>query len=495
MPVTGLLLVALLAAPAGAFIKERKPQSPFSFGVTASLPGSLRGTVYELAPLTPRLPDLTRLHPVGILYTYSLNVPQRLYTEGMPGVTDRVEWFAIDYEGDFQIDKPGKYRFDLTSDDGAKLYIDDNLIIDNDGIHEAQSLRGSAVLSAGIHHLHVPYFQGPRDFVALVLEIAPPGEDFRVFDVRDFKLSGAAKQAVSAENEEVRPHLRLDPAFRGSAALTGYELTAFKAMNAQPRPHAFDFLSSALRFPADRDSSQYAISFEMPAASLTITPGAGGKNNTLHLLLLALVRDETGQVVKKASQNFHTALTPERLAALRANTLTWTRTVTLLPGRYTVEAVVVDGEGNRASANTFEIDNPARPGIGLSSVMLVQRVEPAGPQPDPDPLLYAGQRLVPELAPALPAGAQPFVYFVVYPDRSKPEKPKIEVQFLRGRRAVAKQTADLPEPDASGAIPMTIAAIPQPGSYELKVTARQGADSVEQSVQYSIGDAGALVTR
>jgi hypothetical protein len=483
----GLLPVVLLAGSAGAFIKDRKPQFPFPFGVTMRLPDSLRGTVYELAPLTPRLPDLTRLHPVGFLYTYSLNVPTRLYTEGIPGVTDRVEWFAIDYEGDFEIDKPGKYRFDLSSDDGAKLYIDGKLIIDNDGTHETLSLRGNAVLSAGVHHLHVPYFQGPRDAVALVLEVAPPGEDFRVFDVRDFKPHHAVNQASPAENEEVRPHLRVDPAFRTSAALTGYELIAFKALNAQPRPHAFDFLSSALRFPVERDRSQYALTFEVPAANVTTTPDSTGKNSTLHLLLLALVRDETGQVVKKASEDFHTAITAERLAALRANTLTWTRTVMLSPGRYTVEAVVVDAEGNRSSANTFEIDNPTGQGIGLSGVTLVQRLEPAGKHADPDPLCFDGHRLVPELAATLPASARPSVYFVVYPDLSKPEKSKIEVQFLRGGQTIAKQTADLPEPEASGAIPMTIAVIPEPGSYELKITARQGSDSAEERIQYSIG--------
>jgi hypothetical protein len=34
---------------------------------------------------------------------------------------------------------------------------------------------------------------------------------------------------------------------------------------------------------------------------------------------------------------------------------------------------------------------------------------------------------------------------------------------------------------------MTIAAIAQPGSYKLRITARQGADSAEQTIQYSIG--------
>jgi hypothetical protein len=33
----------------------------------------------------------------------------------------------------------------------------------------------------------VPYFQGIKFRVALVLRIAPPGEDFRVFSTEEFK--------------------------------------------------------------------------------------------------------------------------------------------------------------------------------------------------------------------------------------------------------------------------------------------------------------------
>ena len=474
-----LVLVFLIASVPALAVKD-------PFGNRTPLPDGLRGAVYNLPPLTNVLPNFEKLKPAGYVYTYSLDVPDRLWTEGMPGITDRVEWFAIDYEGDFWLTKTGKYRFRLTSDDGSMLYIDGRLVIDNDGVHSAEEMGGSAVLDTGKHHIRVSYFQGPRDAIALVLEIAAPGEQLRVFDMRDFREPGKVI-ARAAPDDEARPHLRRDSTFQGSASLTGYELTAFEALNSWPRPHAFDFRCGALRFPADLATSTIALAIEVPAGSLTATREPEAKKNRIHLLLLALVRDERGQVVRKASEDFNVELSDERLAALRFNTLTWTRPVTLPPGHYTMQASVVDREGNRASTGECAFFNQERRGIGLSDIVLLQRVEPmSGPADASDPLQSQGGRLIPELATALPADAQPSVYFVVYPDRLRNEKPEIVVEFLLDGKTIARQPAALPEPDAAGAIPMTIAAIAIPGNYELKITARQGTDSSTQSLRYSI---------
>jgi hypothetical protein len=460
------------------------------FGARTPLPDGFRGAVYNLPSQTTMLPNFATLRPVGYVYTYALNVPNRLWTEGMPGITDRIEWFAIDYEADFWIAKAAKYRFRLTSDDGSRLYIDGRMVIDNDGVHSATEMGGSATLDAGMHHMRVSYFQGPRYALALVLEVAAPGEDLRAFDLRDFRPPGKPI-ARAAPDDEARPHLRRDSMFAGSASLTGYEMTALEALNSWPRPHAFDFRCGAFRFPADPGTSTIALTIELPAESLAVTGEADGKKNRIHLLLLALIRDERGQVIRKASEDFNVEITDERLAALRTHTLTWTRPVNLPPGHYTMQASVVDREGNRASTGECAFFNPERGGIGLSDIVLVQRVEPTPAQAEADPLRFEGGRVVPELAGTLAADAQPSVYFVVYPDRLRAEKPDIVVQFLLDGKLIAKQVSALPEPDAAGAIPMTIASIAsvaKPGHYELKITARQGTSTAQASVRYSIAE-------
>ena len=157
------------------------------FGTTVVIPAGLRGVIYRIRHNTNRLPDFAKLKPAGTIYTASLNVPPQDFRQGFPGVTKRFEWFAINYTGRFWIDRPGAYKFVLTSDDGARLYIDDQLLVDDDGLHPPLDAAGDIDLNGGIHRIRVCYFQGPRFLVALVLRVAPPGEPLRVFSTDEFK--------------------------------------------------------------------------------------------------------------------------------------------------------------------------------------------------------------------------------------------------------------------------------------------------------------------
>jgi hypothetical protein len=157
------------------------------FGTTVVIPSGLKGEIYNLRKGSSKLPNFKGRKPVGVIYTSSLNVPPQDFQEGFPGVTNRFEWFAIDYSGRFWIAKPGRYKFLLTSDDGSRMYIDDRLVIDNDGTHPPISQAESVVLRGGIHTIRVSYFQGPRFQVALMLNVAGEGEELRIFSTDEFK--------------------------------------------------------------------------------------------------------------------------------------------------------------------------------------------------------------------------------------------------------------------------------------------------------------------
>lgn len=58
----------------------------------------------------------------------------------------------------------GTYTFHLGSDDGSALYVDGQLVVDNDGLHnDKKKLHGSAELKAGDHAVELRYFQGGVD--------------------------------------------------------------------------------------------------------------------------------------------------------------------------------------------------------------------------------------------------------------------------------------------------------------------------------------------
>ena len=201
-----ILAAVLVLCPAPAI--ELRKDIVGSFGATNGCsPDMLRGEVYDLPAETRNLPNFEKLKPNGnVVCTNWLNIPTRPFLAGIPGVTTRIEWFAIDYQGDFWVDTPGSYMFTLSSDDGSKLYIDGKSIIDNDGQHAAIELGGRAKLEPGKHHIRVSYFQGPREFVALVLKVAPPKGIFDFFDMRNYRPGATQKSAAEvAEVDESRP--------------------------------------------------------------------------------------------------------------------------------------------------------------------------------------------------------------------------------------------------------------------------------------------------
>jgi hypothetical protein len=177
----------------GSLSPNRFP-APIPEGLTNSLfgktthetPLAMCGDVYQLEPWTRKLPRFSEIDATAPIYATSLGVYDRFFTLGIPGVTSRTEWFGVNYQGVFGVDKPGKYEFDLLSDDGAKVYIDDKLTVSDDTLHSPHGSRGKVRLEAGAHNLRVSYFQGPRTEVALVLLVKPPGGGWRLFDTRDF---------------------------------------------------------------------------------------------------------------------------------------------------------------------------------------------------------------------------------------------------------------------------------------------------------------------
>ncbi len=70
----------------------------------------------------------------------------------------RVDKFAFEFSGFIKIDKDAVYDFFTASDDGSKLFIDDEEVVDNDGDHGTVEKTGRAALKKGYHTIKVLYF-------------------------------------------------------------------------------------------------------------------------------------------------------------------------------------------------------------------------------------------------------------------------------------------------------------------------------------------------
>ncbi|MBL8731877.1 MAG: alpha-L-fucosidase [Planctomycetes bacterium] len=87
------------------------------------------------------------------------------------------EHVAQRYLGFVEVPQDELYRFALRSDDGSKLWIDGELVVDNDGLHGSTEKSGVIALAKGPHALELVWFNrtGGAD---LGLRWATPGQPF-----------------------------------------------------------------------------------------------------------------------------------------------------------------------------------------------------------------------------------------------------------------------------------------------------------------------------
>jgi VWFA-related protein len=269
--------------------------------------------------------------------------------------------------------------------------------------------------------------------------------------------------------------------------LTLEEMAGLRALDTQPRPHAFDFLSRAYRFRDSDGKAQFAIAFEMPISNLTATAEERAHSHRFHASLLALVKNADGVIVDRVSKDVPSDVSDDQFERVRWEYMTYQKVVNLPPAQYTVETAVVDHEGNRASTATFEIDNREQRSIGLSDLAVVRKLENLTTPADPaDPFEYTGKRVLPFVTSNLLPGTKPLVFFMIYPEAGNGAKPVLRVRLLKDGRTIATLRPDVASPNASGGIPMLLKLTDKPGSYEVRATIAQGNSSTERTLQYTL---------
>ncbi len=94
------------------------------------------------------LPDFSSLTPKkeGTLSNYSLS--QKVENE----------YFGFEFVGYIKIPEDEVYAFYTDSDDGSKLFIGDQLVVDNNGLHGVVQKKGLIPLATGYHPIRISYF-------------------------------------------------------------------------------------------------------------------------------------------------------------------------------------------------------------------------------------------------------------------------------------------------------------------------------------------------
>jgi parallel beta-helix repeat protein len=110
------------------------------------------------------VPDFKSVTPVktGTSKTFDLSLRNRSTS------------YSFNFTGYINVPADGQYTFYTTSDDGSKLYIDNVLVVNNDGLHAAAEKSGTIGLKAGKHAISVGFFQQGGDQL-LSVSYAGPG--------------------------------------------------------------------------------------------------------------------------------------------------------------------------------------------------------------------------------------------------------------------------------------------------------------------------------
>ena len=113
------------------------------------------------------LPDFDQLTPAATGTVPTITIAPR-------GQNDL---FGFRFTGTITVETAGTYRFATTSDDGSRIFINGQPVVDNDGLHGAQTVEGSVALAVGSHPMVVEFFERTG---AEVLDVtyAPPGGGF-----------------------------------------------------------------------------------------------------------------------------------------------------------------------------------------------------------------------------------------------------------------------------------------------------------------------------
>ena len=131
------------------FIMPRPADSP-----TSVAPGT---TVqyYSLDALNA-LPDFGALTPISSEVLTDINLASTNGVFAGSGLSDNV---GAVFEGLIEVPIATSYTLYVESDDGSRLFIGDEMVVDNDGLHGMQEEAGQILLAAGLHRMRVEFFE------------------------------------------------------------------------------------------------------------------------------------------------------------------------------------------------------------------------------------------------------------------------------------------------------------------------------------------------
>ena len=194
--------------------------------------------------------------------THPLTFPQSVIT--------RHENFAAIWKGYIRITTSGLHTFETWSDDNSMLYINGDLVVDNNGPHGMVTRSGQVTLDVGLHEIAILFAQGGGGY-GLTVSIASPGQPLqylpnsmlvtKLTDIGDLIESGGVAVGNIAVTLEVGTLGVVNGPGEGTIDLTGETL------------------------PLDGTLLLNNLFIETPGATLAVEGNAAVSGSNLHVIM------------------------------------------------------------------------------------------------------------------------------------------------------------------------------------------------------------------
>ena len=297
-----------------------------------------------------------------------------------------------------------------------------------------------------------------------------------------------------------RPHGRLQArqgylALKSALATLGHEAPALARLESKgPLPSQIPLRLGGLQFPIEPGRPVVPIVIEVPASGLRFEVDKKAGAFRQDFTIVALVRDQAGEVVAKMSQRFPLTGPIARQDAARRADIRFYRETRLPPGAYVLEAVVYDALADAAGAVRASLEIPAAASgrLRASSVIVVGSAEKlaSNETAPPRPLQYHDLLLYPNLGrPVRREPGKALTFFVTaWPALERPGV-NAQVEVVRNGQKVGAAPPTHLVPDEDGRIQLAsslpLEAFP-PGPYELRVTLSDGRDAETRTTAFPI---------
>ncbi len=282
----------------------------------------------------------------------------------------------------------------------------------------------------------------------------------------------------------------------GQLPVLDYEAQALAAaLNRRSNSNSFSVRAAALDFATSNRPGLTLILAEAPLSAFTLAPSNDKKSYNADFSIIALIKDQSNQVIQKLSQHYPLSGPIDKLDAAKKGDVLFYRELQLQPGRYTVELIAYDASNGKASVRSTDLQilPVDETKLRLSSVVVLKRAERiTADEQKKDQPLYFGELLVyPNLGePVLKSVAkQVTFFFTAWPSKGTAETLKLMVEILQNNQSLGQMSAQLPAADEQGRIKYA-SSLPldgfQPGVYELKITVRDSKTGVSRSSQFTV---------